>query len=951
MRIAIVQLSDLHIRDLRSEVLLRPSKIVSAVRSIVPSPGLVVLLYTGDIAYSGKKDQYDVADSFCSELMTLFKAEGGDICEFFVPGNHDVDLGGGADELRDIANAKVKEDVGSVSVTGTLAKRLLEQQSAYFDFVARRNGVTLDLEQRLFRRERVQQEQITIDLNLFNTAFASTLDEEPGTLVFPDQIIPADISTDADLVISLLHHPLHWLEPSNARRLRRFVESGCDLIFTGHEHLPDTFAKLRAQDDQNCYVEGAALQEPRTKSAFNVVQVNLLSRTVEVSTCSWSGDLYVPGVAKEFPLVRNIRSSGSRFRNATDFAKWLEDPGALYTHPHKKELHLADFFIYPTLRKTKGDGAAAYVDSVDSMRFLRESTRVTVLGEEGSGKTALAKTLYRHYLSDTTFVPVLLQGDAFDSVGEKSLRGLIRKTFEAQFGSTRLEHYLQLPLSDKVLIVDDWHKVRFNERGRSKLMRQMKEMFGHVVCFTGDPLSVEKITTTGESESAFADFEHCSLPEFGVRLRGKLIEKWQVIGQELTLSEDEIAYLVKRSENRINSILEKNFLPSFPFVVLTLLQADATQGGNANLGSYGHLYEVLITRRLGESSDKLTDLGTKYTYISRLAYFMFSADKSKLSAAEMTTVHESYCSDYGQSVDLNKMLRELQQAQIISRDSDTIRFKYRACYCYFVAKYFQENLATEESVLREQLRHVADTVYFEDYSNIIIFFVFLTKDQLIIKQIVENANRIYSELQPCNFTTDVTFINSLLKETPKKLVEAADARENREEFRRQQDEESGEHGQAAPEDSRGKIEYGQDLSDLQKVSIAFTNLRIVGHVLRNFTGVLKKDPKKQLAQASYSLALRVMKRFLNMITENIETFRLQLAEVVKQRRAAEGKDQYDLVSEDELKRRADEALISLARAVGFAIIKRLSMNLGSEDLRSPTKRSDETGARTTQPCG
>ena len=81
---------------------------------------------------------------------------------------------------------------------------------------------------------------------------------------------------------------------------------------------------------------------------------------------------------------------------------------------------------------------------------------------------------------------------------------------------------------------------------------------------------------------------------------------------------------------------------------MTLLQADTGQTGNANLGSYGHLYEVLITRRLGESSDKLTDLGTKYTYISRLAYFMFSNDKNRISAAEMENVHASYCSEYGQ---------------------------------------------------------------------------------------------------------------------------------------------------------------------------------------------------------------------------------------------------------------------------------------------------------------
>ncbi len=450
-------------------------------------------------------------------------------------------------------------------------------------------------------------------------------------------------------------------------------------------------------------------------------------------------------------------------------------------------------------------------------------------------------------------------------------------------------------------------------------------------CLASDLLSLEKVTGSGDVEPVFGDFEHCTLPEFGVRLRGKLIERWHVIGQELTITEDDVAYRVRQSENRINSILEKNFLPSFPFVVLTLLQADGTQAGNANLGSYGHLYELLITRRLGESSDKLTDLGTKYTYISRLAYFMFTADKGQISSAEMEAVHEQYCQDYGQRLDLSKMLRELVQAQIIASDSGTIRFKYRACYCYFVAKYFQENLAGDEKPLREQLLMIADRVYFDDYANIIIFFVFLTKDPAIIKEIVDNANRIYAELKPCNFTSDVEFFNTLLKETPKKLVETTNTSENREEFRRSQDEEEARLAMS-PAHRANKIVYDRNLADIQKVSMAFTNLRILGHILRNFTGVLRKEPKKQLAHASYSVALRVMKRVVDLIMENVDTFRLQLAEVVKLEHAVKAKDEYDLVSEDDLKRRADEALISLTRGVGYSILKRVSVNLGSEDL-------------------
>jgi hypothetical protein len=937
MTIALIQLSDIHINNFRNEALDRASNIRSAVRSCIESPELVVLLYTGDIAFSGKQEQYHLANEFCSELKALFENDGIATSEHFIPGNHDLDFGPSEDELRDMANAKAKQDVGSLSITGTLTQRLLDQQNAFFAFVAARKGAPLDSQQRLFRKERIRYEHLTIDVNLFNTAFTSTLDEQPGSLVFPDQVVPGDILTDGDLVISLLHHPLHWLEPANSRKLRKFVESGCDLIFTGHEHLPDAFVKLKTKEEQNGYIEGSALHNPPSKSAFNVVEVSFIERRFSVTTCTWNGTLYSPGSPRDLPLVRHLYSSGSKFRTTDEFAKCLEDPGTFYTHSHKKDLLLSDFFVLPTLRKDKSeDGIRAFVEGADCFKFLRESTKITIVGEESSGKTALAKMLYKHYLSDTSYVPLFLNAGDFENLGPKNVRAVIRKAFVQQYGDTRIDNFAQLEPSAKVLIIDDWQEVHFNAKGQARLMQHFKSLFGRIACFTTEWLPIEQMTEPEEHEQALADFDRCSLPEFGVRLRGKLIEQWHLIGQEFTISDDDLAYLVKQSENRINAILEKNFLPSFPFVVLTLLQADDSQTGNANLGSYGHLYEVLITRRLGESSDKMTDLGMKYTYISRLAYFIFSTDRYRVSVDEIRQLHESYCSEYGQSVDLPKMLHELEEAQIISIDADSVRFRYRACYCYFVAKYFQENLASEGEVLRQQLRDIADRVYFEDYANIVVFFVFLTKDPLIIDQIVGNADKIYSELTPFNFTSDVSFMNNLLKETPKRLMESSDPQQNRDKFRQQQDDDEQEdakgHQSDEPQTREQKLAYSEGLADVEKVSFAFRNQRILGHILRNFTGVLKKEPKKQLAHASYKLALRVMKRVMLAIEQNLEPFRAQLAEVIKQRRAAEAKDEYDLVSDDELKRAADEDLIGFARAVGFCIIKRLSMNLGSEDL-------------------
>ncbi len=76
---------------------------------------------------------------------------------------------------------------------------------------------------------------------------------------------------------------------------------------------------------------------------------------------------------------------------------------------------------------------------------------------------------------------------------------------------------------------------------------------------------------------------------------------------------------------------------------------------------------------------------------------MFSTTKTGFQQPRWKTYTPVIVQNTGKKIHLAKMLGELEQAQIISRDGDIVRFKYRACYCYFVAKYFQENLAAEES--------------------------------------------------------------------------------------------------------------------------------------------------------------------------------------------------------------------------------------------------------------
>ena len=98
MKIALLHLSDIHIDRTNYQWLIkRTDQIVSAVWSGFSECEKIIIIVSGDIAYSGKKEQYGYAKEFFKALLREFaqrnlgsiELDNKIIC---VPGNHDCDF-------------------------------------------------------------------------------------------------------------------------------------------------------------------------------------------------------------------------------------------------------------------------------------------------------------------------------------------------------------------------------------------------------------------------------------------------------------------------------------------------------------------------------------------------------------------------------------------------------------------------------------------------------------------------------------------------------------------------------------------------------------------------------------------------------------------------------------------------------------------------------------------
>jgi len=227
--------------------------------------------------------------------------------------------------------------------------------------------------------------------------------------------------------------------------------------------------------------------------------------------------------------------------------------------------------------------------------------------------------------------------------------------------------------------------------------------------------------------------------------------------------------------------------------------------------------------------------------------------------------------------------------------------------------------------LRTQLSYMVRCVHDEEYANILIFYIYMTKDRDLINQMLEVASRIYAEKEPARLTSDIEFVNRLRSRSPDILLERRTIDENRDERRSQMD--ASQHDEQRDEQAVAKTEYADDISDALKIEFAFKSLHVIGQVVKNFPLDLKGDLKVALTKQSYELTLRTLRTYLSLIESNMAEL-LQLLD-----RALRGLQPFTKKSNEEIRDASQVAMIRLTEFAVFGMIKKLSLAVGVTDLK------------------
>lgn len=282
-----LHISDVHFRESESqqydadiviESLLED--IDTRIKSDKLSPDFIA--FTGDLAFSGKASEYDLAREFFNQLLRITALTRDRL--FIVPGNHDVDRNVSKQVAIAVSKMLTDRQFTNAFLSSSDDRRFLfERFKGYKAFFNEyfKGHLAFDDDHYFYVHSFVVKD-LRIAIIGLNSAWLSASDEdEILKLIIGERqtraALKAAKGTSPNLTIALLHHPLEWIRKFDRSDSGERLRNNCDFILHGHLHEPGIF-HLSDPDGSVTIIPGGACYDTRMHpNSYNFVNLNFES--------------------------------------------------------------------------------------------------------------------------------------------------------------------------------------------------------------------------------------------------------------------------------------------------------------------------------------------------------------------------------------------------------------------------------------------------------------------------------------------------------------------------------------------------------------------------------------------------------------------------------------------------------------------------------------------------
>jgi hypothetical protein len=919
-QVSIIQISDIHLTsapldDALSEIL---EPLLCAVRSEIVGKEGLILLYTGDLSFSGKTDEFTQCGILIDRLYEAASNEVAEIAEIFIPGNHDCDRAQ-HDSLRSMC-------IESPSVLRCPDEhqeaKLLSVQAAYrnlcSDLSSRRKTCVLALD-RLYEFREIQIANRTIAVHLLNSAWASHENDQPGGIVFPEYIDIKPCCADADVAISVMHHPWPWYAQSTRLRVLRSLEGMSDFIFTGHEHVSDEYSKSRKETPPVVYLEAQALNDPHGQTApgFNVVTFGHdggLSHTRR-----FVDDDFVRSSETHHPVANPEDRRNWRPLLHERAENFLDDPGTDVQHPALDSLRLQDIYIYPSLREVtdeQGKRRSRDIKGENALEEVLSAKKMVITGNDRAGKTALVKSLTRDFAATGRAALAITSGLRS---GEGTPRLPVEKLKLRQFFNAIAEDmyigggdgFFGRRKENRVLIIDDMHRVQFIGGSEEEFLTNAEEMFGAVILIASP--DYELIELLKSEDRVLGTYSHFQIQELGHVDRSRLVRRWERHKDTSIMTAEELTQMLVRKESRLTMLLGRNLLPYCPLFALIILQRiDEGEGGDDDGATLGRMYEYMISGNLLRHATKDVTAEDIATFTAELAHHMLIEEKwEEISRVDLRNWAGAFCKEWNSSFAPDAMIELLCRAGILDERNELYYFRRKYVLQYFAAKCIANHLSEGDTEAQTTVYKLAERLFDRDAANVMVFLAYMSRARCVLDSVIQQADRIFSTEETFDISSKIDLFTKLNDELPKLELLSGSLEDARKTVLEAADSAAADHYTVQLDDDEGRRFF-------HDYSASYVIVQLGGQILRGYHGTMRGPDQERLMSACYRVGLRSISAVAKLMSSKSNQLFNDLARAAIQHHPAAAKHEVISNVSGRVSGMLERTVFNMVKAIGDA---------------------------------
>ncbi|ABA87554.1 hypothetical protein Pcar_0294 [Syntrophotalea carbinolica DSM 2380] len=855
MKIAILHLSDIHLRDKKEDILNKAELIASSFFVQIRDSSLVLILITGDIAYSGEGDQYNLALNFFEKIKSIVKSEKNINVDIIVsPGNHDCKLDKD-DIVRESVIEKINKDESHAENIAVI-QECTKVQSNFFEFQEIITESTPLEKHNLFCEYKYTIGDREVRVTSVNASWMSSIAEKQGSLIYPQKFVSKHLEEESSLRILLLHHPLNWYSQSTYHPLKNLLRAKSDIILSGHEHCVSSGLIDEKFVGKSLFFEAGALNpHEKDKNRWSVISIDLGKQEVVEERYAIDG---FTKLELENKSEMKLDLSGKEFQHldlTEEFKTTLKDPGALFSRPDKEKVNLESIFVFPELEERIRASRKARIFNAETVfGDLDNYKRVLFLGEEKAGKTVLILRGFS-YLHSQGYAPLYLRAKDLSSVSEKSLRKDILLAAKSQYCNP--EEYERISKRKKVAMLDDLDFLKGGGKAQYSLISYLENNFDSVILTAEKDFEINELIDSN-IKSILEKYSIFEIRPFGHKLRYELIRKW-CISSGVNTKKD-LDQKLHDIERVLNSVIGKNLVPRKPIYLLILLQScNGSPDAELKNSSFAYYYQYLFTKNLSETGVKPEQLHELFFYLTNLSWF-FHCEKSSYLTEEKLIEFNRQFSDEFTTVDFKYRIELLCDAFILKKHGNLYKFSYPYVYYYFVGKYLSENI--DQLKVREFVEECIANLHIRKNANFVLFLTHHQNSPLVIDLVEKSLVENLKDAIPIEYGKDIDSINNLVDSVSELIMEDTDVDQNQKKSRGLVDEIELHDEENDEEDiDGGKESEADDVDDVVEIVNRYKRLtktaEILGQILKNYYGSIKRDRKIELIKEVFDGPLRM----------------------------------------------------------------------------------------------